>query len=266
MNKRPVSYKQTDPRWKNLSYAADGERATIGGSGCGPTCAAMLIETLTGQSFTPADACRWSVEHGYKAKGQGTYYSYFPPQFAAFGLDCVQMNFRSLYKDPGNPIHGDMAALLREGGYLIACMGRGLWTSAGHFVVVWWMDDETVYILDPASDSPERLRGDRDVFCSQVKYYWWVDAREHNMEDEMSYEKWKEYMQRYRAELAGLPVSGWAEALLEQATETGITDGTRPRDFVTREEAAVMVSAGLREMRNHGSKIDLESPPIFSDA
>ena len=180
MNKEPVRHKQTDPRWSALPYQASGESATVGGSGCGPTCAAMLIETLTEQTFTPADACRWSVEHGYKAKGQGTYYSYFPAQFAAFGLECVQMNQYNLYKDPGNLIHEDMAALVRDGGYLIACMGRGLWTSAGHFVVVWWMDEETVYILDPASDRPERLRGDREVFCSQVKYYWWVNAEEHN--------------------------------------------------------------------------------------
>ena len=250
MNKEPVRYKQTDPRWSALPYQASGESATVGGSGCGPTCAAMLIETLTEQTFTPADACRWSVEHGYKAKGQGTYYSYFPAQFAAFGLECVQMNQYNLYKDPGNLIHEDMAALVRDGGYLIACMGRGLWTSAGHFVVVWWMDEETVYILDPASDRPERLRGDREVFCSQVKYYWWVNAEEHNKEDDMNYETWKEYMERYRGELAGLPASGWAAELLEQAKEKGITDGTRPRDFVTREEAALMANAiSLSQLR-----------------
>jgi hypothetical protein len=105
------------------------------------------------------------------------------------------------------------------------------------------MDEESVYILDPASDKPERLRGDRELFCSQVKYYWWVDAGEHNKEDEMSYEMWKEYMARYRAELAGMPASGWAESILERAKEKGITDATRPRDFVTREEAAAMCNA-----------------------
>ncbi len=59
MNKRPVSYLQIDPRWKNKDYSAPGEsqKRTIGSSGCGPSCAAMLIETLTGKTFTPADAC-----------------------------------------------------------------------------------------------------------------------------------------------------------------------------------------------------------------
>ena len=56
MNKQPVSYLQTDPRWKNKDYSAKGESTTIGASGCGPTAAAMLIETLTGKTFTPVDA------------------------------------------------------------------------------------------------------------------------------------------------------------------------------------------------------------------
>ena len=67
MNKRPVSYFQTDSRWRNKPYRVEGETSTIGGSGCGPTCAAMLIETLTGRTFTPEEACQWSLEHGYKA-------------------------------------------------------------------------------------------------------------------------------------------------------------------------------------------------------
>ena len=51
MNKRPVSYLQTDPRWKNKPSRVPGEQSTIGSAGCGPTAAAMLIETtltLTG--------------------------------------------------------------------------------------------------------------------------------------------------------------------------------------------------------------------------
>ena len=90
MNKKPVSYFQTDTRWKNEPYRTSAEKSTVGSAGCGPSCAAMLIETLTGKTFTPLDACKWSMNHGYKATGQGTYYSYFAPQFKEFGIDkCV---------------------------------------------------------------------------------------------------------------------------------------------------------------------------------
>ncbi len=60
-------------------------------------------------------------------------------------------------------------------------------------------------------------------------------------DDEMlTYEQWKEYMDRYRKELAGQPASGWAQEELDAAVAAGITDGQRPHDFVTREEAAIM--------------------------
>ena len=115
MNKRPVSYLQTDKRWKDLPYQVPGETATIGGSGCGPTAAAMLIETLTGKTFTPVDACRWSVAHGYKAKGQGTYYSYFAPQFAAFGIKCWQLSWTNVYHNPASKVHDQALEYLKQG-------------------------------------------------------------------------------------------------------------------------------------------------------
>lgn len=40
-----------------------------------------------------------------------------------------------------------------------------------------------------------------------------------------------------------LPVSDWAKAGLEEAKAAGITDGTRPRSWATREEVALMVAA-----------------------
>lgn len=50
MNREPVSYLQTDARWKTKPYRVSGESSTIGSAGCGPTCAAMLIETITGKT------------------------------------------------------------------------------------------------------------------------------------------------------------------------------------------------------------------------
>ena len=40
---------------------------------------------------------------------------------------------------------------------------------------------------------------------------------------------------------AGTKPSGWAEDELAEAVAAGITDGTRPRGYATREEAAIMV-------------------------
>jgi len=60
-------------------------------------------------------------------------------------------------------------------------------------------------------------------------------------EQEVTYEQWKEYMDRYLAERAELPAS--MPKLFAEANELGLTDGTRPMAFVTREESAVMARA-----------------------
>ena len=66
-------------------------------------------------------------------------------------------------------------------------------------------------------------------------------AEDEKEDETMTYEQWKQYMEQYRKELGEKPQSRWAEKELGCAITEGITDGQRPRDLVTREEAAVMV-------------------------
>ncbi len=250
MNKRPVSYLQTDPRWKDLPYQVPGETATIGGSGCGPTAAAMLIETLTGKTFTPVDACKWSVEHGYKAKGQGTYYGYFAPQFEAFGIKCWQLSWTNVYHNPASKVHDQALEYLKQGYYLIALMKKGNWTSGGHFIVVWWADGK-IRINDPASTRDSRVNGDINTFRNEAAYYWVVDARAYNQEDDIvSYDKFKEYMDQYRQELGAAAPAPWAAPYISKCIDAGIMSEIngaidRPGDFLTRQEAAVMHALAL---------------------
>lgn len=274
MNKRPVSYLQKDPRWRDKPYRVPGEASTVGSAGCGPSCAAMVIETLTragiarpqgsngaaqepGRTYTPEDACRWSVDHGYKALRQGTYYSYFKPQLAAFGIDCGQLGGGSAYGNPDHPNHKRALELLKEGYYLIACMGKGNWTSTGHFILVWWADDidsalaesnrawpldgaiaRSIHINDPNSTRADRVQGDPDEFFRQVKYYWWVDARKYNNEEDIM--TGKEIYDALQSYLAEQPAPDWARGELEEAKRLGITDGSRPMQLIPRYQAAIM--------------------------
>lgn len=256
MNKRPVSYLQTDPRWKNKPYRVPGENSTIGDSGYGPTAAAMLIETITGKTYTPEDACAWSIAHGYKALRQGTYYAYFTPQFAEFGIDCQMLNWTNTYGKPDHPNHGKVVEKLKEGYYAIALMNKGLWTSSGHFVVLWWQDGK-VRINDPASTRAARVNGDIRTFRSQAKYYWLIDARAHNREenDDMDQSKFnemfKEAMRAYRKELQDNDCGAWSEAARQWAIENGIIAGGgigpdgQPNymwaDTLTREQAVMLL-------------------------
>lgn len=242
MNKQPVKYLQTDRRWKNIPYRVPGETATIGGSGCGPTSAAMIIETLTGKTCTPVDTCAWSVEHGYKALNAGTYQSYFPPQFAAYNIDCKPLNGLN---------HDEAKKLVEDGYYLVALMGKGLWTSGGHYIVVWDWDDK-VRINDSASTKDARLNGDPVRFKKEVRRYWAIDARKYNKEDDemLSYDQFKVYMDQYLKEREALPAPSWANSTGEWKTaeDVGIiADNSSPQGFATRAEVAAMVLRGKRE-------------------
>jgi len=177
MNKKPVSYLQTDSRWANISYSVPGESTTIGKSGCGPTSAAMLLATLTGDtSINPKTECKWALEHGYKALKSGTYYGYFVPAFKRYGLMCRWLNAANIYGNASSAYHAQAKAALDNGHYVIACMGKGNWTSSGHYVVVYGIDRDTVYINDPASTKKARVEGSYSMFKKQVKYYWVVDT------------------------------------------------------------------------------------------
>lgn len=209
MNKPPVSYLQNDARWKAKPYRVPGEQSTIGSAGCGPTCAAMVISTLTGKTVTPVDTCDWSMKHGYKALNQGTYYSYFVPQLKAYGIQCKQMLGSRILNQPQHPIHEQVKQYLSQGYYVIALMGPGTWTKGGHFVLLWGWDTK-VRICDPASTRAERLNGDPDTFRREVRMYWLADAREFNKEEDevVTYKYLKDVPEKFRPTIDQLMTAG----------------------------------------------------------
>lgn len=172
---RPVIYYQTDARWKNIPYAVRGESSTIGGSGCGPTSMAMVLATWVDRNVTPATECAWALRNGYKAKNQGTFYSYFEPAARRYGLKCTRLNGSSIYNNSKSSYHEMARKAILDNNLVIACMGKGLWTRSGHFVLVYNISGNTIYINDPASTKPARTQGDYSLFKQQVKYYFVIE-------------------------------------------------------------------------------------------
>ena len=260
---QPVSYLQTDPRWAGKDYSAKGEKTTIGASGCGPTAMAMVLATWADKTVTPATECAWALAHGYKAPRQGTYYGYFPPAAARYGLTCRQLNWTSLYGNPASPGHAQAKAALDRGCLVIACMGKGLWTSSGHFVLVWKIAGNVVYINDPASIRATRTRGDYSLFKGQVKYYFVIEPPAKQLEEpkeeelDMTIDQMIEQMtdeQAYRlmskAEryVGSLAEPDWSkqEGHWQRATAAGVVDGTTPERPMKRDEVvAVLGRKGL---------------------
>lgn len=258
---QPVSYLQTDPRWKNRDYSAKGEKTTIGASGCGPTAMAMVLATWADEAVNPVTECAWALAHGYKAPHQGTYYGYFKPAAARYGLKCTMLNGASIYGNSKSAYHEQAAKALEAGGLVIACMGPGNWTRSGHYVLVWRIDGGTIYINDPASTLARRTQGSYALFRQQVKYYWVIDApkgapkKEDDLDmtidemiEKMTPEQAHKLAQKAELHAKDLPEPAWSqkEGHWKQAAAAGIMDGTAPERYVRRDElAAVLGRKGL---------------------
>ena len=198
MNNQPVSYLQTDPRWAGLDYSAPGEKTTIGASGCGPTAMAMVLATWADPNVNPKTECAWALAHGYKAPRQGTYYGYFVPAAARYGLKARQLSWTTIYGNSKSPLHEEARKAVEAGHLVIACMGKGLWTSSGHYVLVWKIQGNIVYINDPASTRAVRTQGDYNLFKTQVKYYWVIERPEHMKEEpDMTEKEVRELLEEY---------------------------------------------------------------------
>ena len=259
---QPVSYLQTDPRWSYKDYSAKGETTTIGASGCGPTAMAMVLATWADPKVTPATECAWALANGYKAPHQGTYYAYFVPAGARYGLRVQQLNWSSLYGNAKSAYHAQARDAVDRGDLVIACMGKGNWTSSGHFVLVWKIEGDVIYINDPASTKLSRTQGSWALFRQQVKYYWTIERpatlpaerEEEEIVDidkliaELTPEQAYRLLEKAESFAADRPQPEWSEreGYWSRATQAGITDGSAPQRAMRRcEVVAVLGRLGL---------------------
>lgn len=173
---KPLDYKQYDSKWGSLKYAVDGESSTIKSAGCGPTALANVLGAIVSPYIDPITCASWSRMKNYKVKNSGTSYNYPVAQAATYGVIVKRLNTSNVYKKTSNAVHQQALNELKKGNWLIACMGPGIWTSGGHFVVAYGYENGYVYINDPASARADRAKNTWTTFMSQVKYYWAVEV------------------------------------------------------------------------------------------
>ncbi len=175
---RPVDYKQYDSKWGNLPYAVDGERSTIKSAGCGPTALANVLAAIVSDYIDPVTLAAWARQHNYKVKNSGTSYSFFVPCAKAYGVTIRRLNIANIYGNSNSSYHAQVLESLQNGNWVIACMGKGNWTSSGHYITVYGYKNGMVYINDPASTKASRVCNTWEYFKKQVKYYWIVEVPE----------------------------------------------------------------------------------------
>lgn len=238
---KPVVYYQTDAKWKNTSYSVKGESTTIGRAGCGPTAAAMVVATLKDKTVTPVEACKWSLENNYKQKGGGTYASFFPQYFKKYGISAEVLWSSAEYQDE------KVTKALNNGDWVIACMGPGLWTKGGHYILAYATDGTNVYVNDPASSSAARTKAKLSQLLKESKYYVVVKVPEKFKKDTPE-QKFIKSVQK----ILKFPETGVGTNDLLKKTVTLKANGTNKQHALVKPVQQYLKDIGLYKGTVHG--------------
>ena len=131
-------YSQRD--YGNVLY---GKTGTIATSGCGPTCLAMIIDSLTNANMGVIAVANWAVSQGYRVEGQGSAWDLFEIGPTYFGLKVNPIN---KYDAEG------LVKALERGNPVAMICHRGDFTSGGHFIVLTGITrDGMITVNDPNS-------------------------------------------------------------------------------------------------------------------
>lgn len=131
-------YSQIDSRWKNKLYTSTGNSSqTMGSSACGPTCSAMVVSSIKG-TILPTEMADLYVKYGFRSANNGTYWSAF-----RWTADVFDIGYKeTIYLD-------EACKLLQDNYYLIVGCGNGLFTTGGHFIMLYDYDGTYIKVYDP---------------------------------------------------------------------------------------------------------------------
>lgn len=137
MSIKKIYYNQMDNRWVNYPYPAPGyENATVGSSGCAPTCAAMIVSSAK-ETIYPNQMADISRENGYRVSG-GTDAGLFPYVAQRWGLEYKTL--KSSY---------EAFDACQNNWFVVILCGAGLWTTSGHYILAVGTRNDEIEIYDP---------------------------------------------------------------------------------------------------------------------
>lgn len=150
---------QIDPAWSELPYAG----GTIRQNACGPTCLTMVYVFKTGHTdMTPVDMCALSEAGNYAPTG-ATEWSFMTNGAWQLGLN-------------GTELHVDRSSItqaLRSGAPIIASVRPGTFTSVGHYIVLYGIDDaDQIGVYDPNSQSRSARRWGVVEVLNEIEAMW----------------------------------------------------------------------------------------------
>ena len=165
----PLFY-QGDSEWGNYTWGGPHVN-TLAKSGCGPTSIAMTLSYWTGQRITPKTVAQWcnQKDHYIYHVSSGMSGSLPPAICKAYNVKCKSVGWNSVVSE------------LKKGHIVIASAKPGLFTSAGHIIVLSGISaDGKIYVNDPNKNNYSKSNlqdGYKNGFSSetiknQTKTWW----------------------------------------------------------------------------------------------
>ncbi len=181
MNIKPIYYFQNDPKWEHLPYTVDGDKdETIGTSGCGPTCMAMILGSWIDKTITPVQTCLAAISMDDRTANQGTEWEFFRHMADKYNLGFRQ----TAYTD-------DAVEALKLGALVVCSMGKGYFTQGGHYILAYDYDGKNILVNDPVSKI--RTQADVALFKRESKQYFIFTRREEKSMEKLS---WKQILEK----------------------------------------------------------------------
>ena len=191
-------------------------------------CVHAFIGKIADGSVATVQTLPWNIRgwHAGNRKGNDRYIGF---EICEDGLDDP-VYFAAVYREAAELT----AMLCGERGWdpladgVVICHAEGYkrGVASNHGDVLHWFPRHGKTMDDFRADVARIMRGEED--------------------EDMTQEQFDAFMENWLQRQAEKPVSGWAEKLLEEAMSRGITDGTRPQAWATRQEVALMVNAGVK--------------------
>lgn len=155
---------QWDKRW---GYGQYGD-AFLGATGCGPTALTMVIAGLTSRTdITPYTVAQYAQKHNYYVNGIGSSWDLISEGGSAFGVKAHVMGTDK----------GSIYLRLKQGYPIICSMGKGVFTTNGHYIVLSGIEKGKIKVKDPNSIIRSNVLWDFETFDDQIEACWYFSKK-----------------------------------------------------------------------------------------
>ncbi|MBQ3194399.1 MAG: C39 family peptidase [Oscillospiraceae bacterium] len=150
-------------QWDSMWGYSDYGSSCIAVTGCGPTCLAMVGYYLTGDdNMNPREIAKFAQREGYYESGYGSSWTLISEGAGKLGLTAKELPL----------VKKKITDALANGSPVILALGKGDFTSSGHYIVLTGYEDGAFTVNDPNSRIRSEKQWTYEQLESQIRNIW----------------------------------------------------------------------------------------------